>query len=152
MKNYFILLFIPLALVLLFSCNNANPSKTKDAKDSTTVSTNAEVIIYYFHGDRRCPSCIAIEDETNKTLELGFKTEHESGKISFQDINIDKEENSAIAEKYQVAGSALFIIKKENGKDADISDLTGDGFKFALNKPEMFNEKLTAVINKYLKK
>lgn len=150
MKNYLLLFLIP--FTLLFSCNNADQSKAIDTKDSITASSNAEVIIYYFHGERRCASCIAIEDETNKTLATSFKTDHESGKISFQDINIDKEENKALAEKYQVAGSALFVIKNENGKDADISDLTGDGFKFALNKPEMFNEKLTAAINKYLNK
>lgn len=151
MKNYVFVFFIFSAF--LFSCNNNSQPDSNKIKDSTTVTSNADVIIYYFHGERRCASCIAIEDETNKTLASSYKVEHESGKISFQDINIDKEENKALAEKYQVAGSALFVIKKnDNGKDIEISDLTGDGFKFALNKPEMFNEKLTAVINTYLNK
>lgn len=141
-----------MVLAALFSCKNENSTElATDSGDQINADiSKAKVIIYYFHGDRRCASCIAISDETNNFLVSNYKTECDEGKIVYKDVNIDEEENNALAEKYEIAGSALLIIKNNNNSDDEISDLTGDGFKFALNKPEVFTEKLKNAIDKYL--
>ena len=104
----------------------------------------------YFHGDRRCPSCIAIGDETGNLLKANFDADVKSGTIAFVEINVDDEKNAKLAEKYQVAGSALLVVKTEAGKE-EVTDLTGDGFKLAMNMPDMFKEKLKVTIDNYLK-
>lgn len=146
------IIFILIVFAALASCKNETTDEAQtNTGDQTSIDlTKAKVIVYYFHGDRRCPSCIAISDETNKFLTSGFKADMEAGIIVYKDVNIDKEENKAIAEKYQIAGSALLIIKNDKGTDVEITDLTGDGFKFAMNKPEIFVEKLKNAIDKYL--
>ncbi|MBU0488636.1 MAG: hypothetical protein KKA07_14695 [Bacteroidetes bacterium] len=140
--------------VVLCACSSSSQQESTDYEDQTnsTVAeaTQTPVTVYYFHGERRCASCVAIGDETSKMISTDYKTQTDKGLISFQEINIDEDKNKAIAEKYEIAGSALLVVKSENGKDLDQRDLTGDGFKFALNKPEKFREKLKEAIDAYL--
>ena len=140
-----------LSAMLMMSCSNKDGKTENAGNDSLAVSENvAKIQALYFHGTRQCPSCIAIGEETQKLLKSDFQSQMNAGEISFREINVDEEANFKIAEKYQVAGSALLIVKTVNGKE-EINDLTGDGFKLALNMSDMFREKLKAAIDNYLK-
>jgi len=108
------------------------------------------VLIYNFHITNRCVSCIAIEEATTKTLNTYFPAELKNGRIERQVLNVDKKENNAISEKYQVFGSGLFITRVFKGKEST-TDLTGEGFKFAKNKQDKFIEILRTKISEYLK-
>ena len=142
------LFLLGLLTCIIVSCQPGANDKT--AGNTTTDSVVAPIQVLYFHQLRRCPSCIAIEDETKKILADTYDTQVKAGTISFREINVDEEQNQAIAEKYQIAGSALLIIKTTDGKE-EIADLTGDGFKLARNMPDMFREELTATLDTFLK-
>jgi hypothetical protein len=103
--------------------------------------------IYYTHSTNRCAGCIAIENQTIETLENGFKTDVESGKIKFVSVNIDDAANKAFIDKYEVWGSSLFIVKTSTEQTID---LTRDGFAYARTRPEMFRERLSAAIKNNL--
>ena len=49
-----------------------------------SASGEAFVKVLYFHSQIRCKTCIAIEDETNKTVEENFSRELKSGKLIFE--------------------------------------------------------------------
>jgi hypothetical protein len=175
-KNSSIMLLFAFAVLLLAGCHSGS-KQTEDAltadsvstvettcnggtlpsKDSisgtvaTEVKTELPVVyIYNFHVTNRCPSCIAIEDATTKTLNTYFPAELKQGRIKRQVINVDDEANKKIAEKYQAFGSGLFITRSYKGKETTL-DLTGDGFKFARNKEDRFIEILKSKITEYLK-
>lgn len=118
-------------------------------KKATNKSTKSIIYIYNFHSTNRCPSCIAIENGTTKTLNTNFKKEVKEGRIVRKIINVDDDVNAKIAEKYQAFGSGLFITQNCKGKETT-TDMTGDGFKFAKNKEDLFIEKLTTTIKQYL--
>ena len=107
-------------------------------------------MIYNFHVTNRCPSCIAIEEATTKTLNTYFATELKQGRIKRQIVNVDEEANIKISEKYQAFGSGLYVTKVFQGKEST-TDMTGDGFKFAKNKEAKFIELLRKQITEYLK-
>lgn len=142
------LFLLGLLVCIIMSCQSGTDDKS--AGNTTTNSVIAPIQVLYFHLERRCPSCIAIEDETKKILADTYDSQVKAGTITFREINVDEEQNQAIAEKYQIAGSALLIIKTKDGKE-EIADLTGDGFKLARNMPDMFREKLSAAIDNFLK-
>ncbi|MBT3423583.1 MAG: thioredoxin [Bacteroidetes bacterium] len=73
---------------------------------------NPQLKVYYFHGERRCFTCNSIEKHTKTTLDTYFAKEIEKGLITYEVINIDKAENKAIARKFNVISSSLFIEKK----------------------------------------
>lgn len=170
MKTIKILFFA--SIILLTACKTKNnEQENKEQKtDSTTVASTipenltgqipektlqlsekqAVLLIQNFHLTNRCATCRAIEAAARKTLETNFKNEITEGRIVFSVIDVDDEANSKIAEKYQAAGSGLFVTKLFKGKE-ETKDLTDDGFSYARNEEAKFIEILKAQISEYLK-
>jgi hypothetical protein len=81
------------------------------------------VEVYHFHGNNQCTSCIAVGDLAEKTVNAKFKNELASGRLVFAHVNAEQPENRALAEKYGVTGSSLWIgVYEANGfhKEQDI--------------------------------
>ncbi len=106
--------------------------------------------IYNFHATRRCVSCVAIENTTTQALEKYFQKEVDEGRIKRFIINVDEKENKKLVEKYEVYGTALYLVRSFKGKENTI-DLTAEGFKYAKNKPEKLLEILKEKISENLK-
>ena len=143
--------FIFLSVIFLGSCTQSGKKTETEAKGTLVANEKvAKIQVLYFHGARQCPSCVAIGAEAQSLLKENYQSKVDAGEIAFKEINVDEEPNFAIAEKYQIAGSALLIVKTVNGKE-EITDLTGDGFKLAKNMPDMFKVKVTTSLDVYLK-
>jgi hypothetical protein len=106
--------------------------------------------VIYFHATRRCPTCMAIEENTRKTLDTYFSNQLKNGTIKLTVINVDEDKNKAIAEKYEATGSALFLTKTSNGKE-NKNDMTDFAFSYARNNPDKFMTGLKNKINELLK-
>ena len=120
------------------------------AQVSKESAKEARVLVYYFHGTHRCPTCLAIEANTKKMLDTDFAKELKEGIIRFQSINMDEEVNQKLAEAYEAAGSSLFVTRIE-GKKKIRQDLTDFAFTNARNNPEKFMSELKKVITRDLK-
>lgn len=121
------------------------PEKTLQLSEKQAV-----LLIQNFHLTNRCATCRSIEAAARKTLETYFKNEITEGRIVFSVIDVDDEANSKIAEKYQAAGSGLFITRLFKGKE-ETKDLTEDAFSYARNEEAKFIEIIKAQITEYLK-
>lgn len=147
------LLFVITSIVLLASCagrGNGNKSGAADvaqSESSVDGQSSAAVEVLYFHGNRRCATCIAIEQHTKELLEEQFADEMAQGKIVFKSINYDEKDGKIIAEQYKVAGSSL-IINSDGGKAID--NLTNFAFTTARNRPDEFKEGVRTGIVKLL--
>jgi predicted DNA binding protein len=106
--------------------------------------------VIYFHATRRCPTCMAIEENTRKTLDTYFSNQLKNGTIKLTVINVDEDKNKVIAEKYEATGSALFLTKTNNGKE-NKNDMTDFAFSCARNNPDKFISGLKDKINELLK-
>lgn len=178
-KRFLILPLLLICSVLFFAaCRSGNEQKTPETSADSTIVTDlasdssstqptndstsqqgtasnpkAErpvVLIYSFHVTNRCPGCIAIEDATKKTLNTYFSRELKEKRIKLSVLNVDDEANKSISEKYEAFGSGLFVTRVYKGKETT-TDMTGEGFKYALNKEEKFIELLKTKITDYLK-
>jgi hypothetical protein len=106
--------------------------------------------VIYFHATRRCPTCMAIEENTRKTLDTYFSNQLKGGTIKLTVINVDEDKNKSIAEKYEATGSALFLTVTNSGKETK-TDMTDYAFSYARNNPEKFMTGLKDKINELLK-
>lgn len=139
--------FLIIFLVIgMFACKSNNESTSLN----DNVNHDAKLLVYNFYGTHRCPSCLSIENVTKQTLEQNYSDLLKNNIIKLYSLNIDEPENSKIAEKYQAFGSGLMLVYFDKGEEKVI-DLTGDGFKFALHKPEKFTEILKNQIDEILK-
>lgn len=136
MKLYYSV-FVFLVAFSLVSCQ---PKKVDaNLENSTELSQEmSEISLIYFHGDRRCPTCIAVGEVAEKTY---FENFSDNEKIQFLEINIDLQENEAIAEKYEIAGSSLILDIQ--GK---VEDITSFAFQNAKSNPELLEKKIIELV------
>jgi len=88
------------------SITGLSASPPQSAINSTPVE---KVEVFHFHGNRQCASCIAVGDLAERTVNARFGTELASGRLVFTHVNYDLPENAALAAKYNVTGSSLWI-------------------------------------------
>ncbi len=83
--------------------------------------------IIQFHSEHRCVTCLKIEELTKETLK-SFTG------MPFKLVNVDDTKNEKMAEKFEAAGTALFIYNPKTGKKKDMTDFAfmnaGDKIKF----------------------
>ena len=135
-----------LAIGLIFGACNGNAQETQE----TAVAKTNVIEVIDFHSTHRCMTCNNIEASTKYTLETYFADELKSGKITFEIVNVDAKENYAIAEKFEAAGTALFLNVIVDGKETAI-DLTDFAFMKGNEKLEFaeeFKSKLETELNK----
>ena len=140
-------LFLLATVTLLFVACGQKATTEKTAEHET-LENGVEVL--YFHGKQRCVTCNAIERLTREVIEENFAKEVKNGTIVFHVIDISQPENEAIADKYEVAFSSLFVTKWINGVSIK-TNMTDFAFSYAKNQPEVFKkglkEKLDEVLN-----
>lgn len=145
MKRFLFLLAACLALV---SCGlNSGHGKTGQAQQKDTMKNYVEVM--YFHGKQRCATCIAIDKNARMAVEENFAPQMKDGSVVYKVIDISKSENQAIAEKYEVTWSALFVVKHKDGKET-FENMTEFAFGNARKSPEKFREGVVKTVNSML--
>jgi len=141
MKNTFLLL---ISFVLVFSLTNCNSGKTTNQSSNDSVENSIKegnIEVYYFHNERRCATCMAVEEVTESALNELYPEKVKNKEITFQSINIEEDANKDIAEKYQIAGQTLLFISSDNK-----IDLTNDAFMYAKDTPEKLKEKIKKAV------
>lgn len=134
-----------LLLIALFLALPAAPvSPTLFAqKKSVNAEKKAELIVYYFHGSRRCKTCLGIERVARNVIKEQYGKDKS---IVFRAINIEEEENAALAEKYEIGGSSLLVCRGEKTED-----LTAKAFQYALNDPAKLQALLIETVDRMRK-
>lgn len=130
-------------LIFTFSATVCNSAQNNDNFDTADSTTKVEKVgIYYFHGTRRCATCIAVGSVSQELVESKY---NDNPKVKFIEINIDEPGNEKLAEKFQVSGSGLYVYNGE-----DIENITAYAFQYARTNPDKLKNKLIELIDKNL--
>jgi thioredoxin 1 len=87
---------------------------TPDPSDAAN-GREPRVIVYYFHRTLRCETCLAIEHQTEETLERACAAELASGELSWRIVNFDLDEHRHYEDRFDLMMSSLVIV--ETGDD-----------------------------------
>jgi len=135
-----LILFVGLVSVSAQCCNKTAATAEKSTACCSASESTSDVKAYYFHATRRCVTCKAVEEVSKAAV-----TEYYGDKVPFASINVDEEQNKALAEKYKVTGTALLIV------DGDKTvNLTNDAFMNARTNPDKLKSKLKSTIDSML--
>jgi hypothetical protein len=133
--------FVVLAISTIFlSCNHVQTNQGE-------INQKAKLQILYFHSTFRCPTCNAIENNTKKVLNERFKSQMDDEILNFASFTIEKKENRALIEKYQISYTHLLLVKA----DGTITDFTYTAFEYAYGEPAKYEALLKDEIDKNLK-
>lgn len=83
-------------------------------------------------------------------IEAAFADELKNGTVVFRTIDISKAENEAIADKYEVTWSSLFVSKWKDGKEIK-ENMTEYSFANARTAPDTYKEGLVKKVKEMLK-
>jgi PBP1b-binding outer membrane lipoprotein LpoB len=84
--------------------------------DEPITDSSIKVEVYHFHGISQCVSCITVGAYAEETVNTYFSQELKDGRLVFAHVNYDLPENKALATKYGVTGSSLWIGTYTDGK------------------------------------
>ena len=129
-----LLLFIGISVVALIV------KQSRDAPEAGTVGDvvtseqlpDNRLVVYYFHGNVRCPTCNTLEAYSKETVETLFADELNSGRVEFQVVNYDETWNEHFLTEYELSFQSLVLVEMKNGKEVrftnldKIWDLVGD--------------------------
>ncbi|MCX5726668.1 MAG: nitrophenyl compound nitroreductase subunit ArsF family protein [Candidatus Saganbacteria bacterium] len=98
----------------------------------------SNLIVYYFHGNFRCSSCLKIEQYTKESIEVNFKDKIKSGQIVFGVINVADKENEHYIKDYQLYTKSVIVSLTKNGKQLKWKNLT-KVWEYLRNKPRFLS-------------
>ena len=124
-------------MIGLISCGH-QAGKAEQAE--TAVTDGVEVL--YFHGKQRCATCIAIEQNARDAVEAVFADEVKRGRVVFKTVDISTPEGEALADRYEVTWSSLFVNVWRAGRETR-HNLTDFAFGNARKNPDAFKAGLS---------
>ena len=146
MKNLSILIVLFTIMIIAASCGKS-PGKLQTHE----ANIKNQTVVYYFHTDRRCKTCMKIDKTAFNLVIHDFAEARKAGKLSYKQYNIDMEENLDIAIEFEASGSKLCIVNYDSEGKKTITDLTDFAFSNAFSE-EKFEPGIKAAIEKALKK
>lgn len=138
------LLMLFALIIGLMSCGSG------DSTVSAKSSQKDKVEVVYFHGKKRCATCMAIEKNAREVINSLFANELKNGEVVFKIVDISTPEGEKIADRYEVTWSSLFVNKWKNGKETR-NNMTEFGFGNARKNPDAFKKGLADKIRQSLK-
>ena len=83
----------------------------------------AHVVVYYFHGTIRCPTCHKLEQYSEGSIETNFKDALASGKLEFKVVNVEDKGNEHYGNDYQLYTRSLILSLVKAGKQTKWKNL-----------------------------
>lgn len=118
------------------------------------VTINAEsgsrIVVYYFHGDFRCQSCMKIERLTELSLKNYFRGELSSKKLVWKVVNVDDNRNAQYKSRYSINSRSVLLSRIVNGREAEWKNL--DRVWDYLRNKNAFKEYIAHEVKSFLEK
>lgn len=83
----------------------------------------SQVVVYYFHGDQRCRTCMHIEEATEETLRARFGKELAAQRLAWRTVNFDRDENEHVIRDYKLVAQSVVLVEYRDGKEVRAKNL-----------------------------
>ncbi len=109
---------------LLVGCDNA-AARPAGAAAGPGGSSNAstpllqpdavpdKVVVYYFHGERRCRTCLGIQATIARTIRERFAEDTASGALVFQEIDYESPGNEHFVKDFDLSFSTMVVVARK---------------------------------------
>lgn len=129
-------------MCLLSACGGKRSQSNEQQQTTAAETKRAPIEIIYFYGKQRCVTCRAIEQVAVELTQNELREAIASGQVHFRAIDWTQE--TALAERYEVAWSSLII-----DCNGEITNLTEKAFTYARQQPDKLKEEILKLCNGY---
>ena len=112
-----VLVLLALSAVAVGLTREATRAGTPKHDAAADVPAQKQVSVYYFHGDERCTTCLAIEAQTADAVREHFAPELNLGRLRFEIVNFDEPGSRHYRDEFDLAFGTVVV----QGGDADRS-------------------------------
>jgi len=112
------------------------PGEAPVGEEKATIEVKPKLVAYYFHGDFRCKTCLAMERYAREAIEETFAEQLKRGAVEWRAVNYDQPENAHYIKTYDLSASAVVVAATVDGTPVywrnlgRIWDLVGDEFGY----------------------
>lgn len=103
--------------------------------------------VYYFHGDLRCKTCLAIEAQTVEVMRRTFADEVAEGLLHLEIVNFDDPANAGYRDRYDLAYSTVIL---QSGYEPDRWENLSEVWTHIASGEAAFGQYLADQINRML--
>lgn len=86
--------------------------------DGAVSATSAEpdgTLVYYFHGNYRCATCMKFESYTASVLQADFADAIAADAIRWKPVNVEEPDNAHFVKEYELFGKAVVLSEIRDG-------------------------------------
>ena len=98
-----------------------NSAAARSAPVAAVVS--ATPTVYYFHGDTRCETCLAIEKQTTELVQSAFAEDITAGRVQLRVVNYDLPADRHFRDDYKLSFGSVVVATGDNSKWENLSDV-----------------------------
>jgi hypothetical protein len=91
-------------------------ASSESAVESGATDEVTDVVLYYFHGTRRCSTCRSIEAYAQEAVEGKFKDALQTGTLKWTALNTDESENAHFVKDFGLVSSSLVLVELDDGE------------------------------------
>ena len=124
-------------------------SSAESAAESDSTRIEREVILYYFHGTRRCNTCRTIEAYAQRAIETKFKDDIDAGTLQWKALNTDEAANAHFVKDFGLVSSSLVVVEM-NGDQVIRHDVLQDAWTLVRDESR-FIQYVQRSVHEYLK-
>jgi hypothetical protein len=117
-----LLIFVAVSMAILVR-RELQESTAEVAAPAKDQRPDNALVVYYFHGETRCPTCRNIEDYSHKAVESAFAEELAENIVQWKVVNYEQPENSHFATEYEIVSPTVVLVRTTNGEVADWRNL-----------------------------
>ena len=139
-RKHFIVIFV----ILIFLTGATGAAE----KNAEIPSEREKVIVYYFHGTYRCPSCTKIEKWSYEAIKDFFPKELKEDRLLWKPVNVEKPENRHFIQEYSLFTKSLIITRVKGEKQTKWENL--DKVWRYLGDQEKFFAYVTQKVRSYM--
>lgn len=88
-----------------------------------TEPVDDAVMVYYLHGNLRCPTCRSIESQAHATVESEFSSELESGRVVWDTVNYQEPSGEELGKKFEAQMPVVVVARMNDGQVDDWKSL-----------------------------
>ncbi len=131
-----LLVFVAASVVYLLA-TELGGQKSAATNVSIDETPAHQVIAYYFHGYKRCHTCLSIEATAKKVIETAYPEQLKDGSLVWKAVNFEAPENTHFADDYQLVASSLVLVEYRSGEQVqwinleDVWELIGADDQFS---------------------
>ena len=98
------------------SATNPSDGGGEPTAEMAAIDPDNQIVVYYFHGARRCKTCRTIEAYAEQVVKSRFAKELGSGALVWQVVDYDEPENEHFIKDFGLVSASLVVVEMSKGE------------------------------------